>query len=62
MSDELIPEANEADAHEQELLLQDPLTEGAVEPEMGIVPDANEADLIEQAQPGPLLDEDEGRD
>lgn len=62
MSDELIPEADEADAREQELLLQDPLTEGTVEPEIGIVPDANEADLIEQAQPGPLLDEDEGRD
>jgi len=62
MSDEIVPDANEADAMEQELLVQEPLTQGGVDVEVGIVPEANEADLIEQAQPGPLLDEDEGRD
>jgi hypothetical protein len=62
MSDDFIPAADEADAMEQDLLVQEPLTEGGIAVEVGIVPDANEADLIEQAQPGPLLDEDEGRE
>lgn len=51
----------EADAAEQEQLVQEPLTEGGVDIDLGVVPDANEADAIEQAQPGPLLDEDEAR-
>lgn len=57
MSEPFVPEA---DAAEQDQLLQAPLTE-AGDVDLGLVPEANEADLIEQAQPGPLLDEDEGR-
>ena len=58
MPDEPVPDA---DAFEQELPVQEPLTEGTLDLEEGIEPDGNEADLIEQALPGPLLDEDEGR-
>lgn len=66
MSDEPVPEA---DAMEQDLLVQAPLTEGGdvadaldVRLDSGLLPEVNEADAIEQAQPGPLLDEDELRD
>lgn len=66
MSDEPVPEA---DAMEQDLPVQAPLTEGGdvaealnVRLDHGLLPEANEADAIEQAQPGPLLDEDDLRD
>lgn len=66
MSDEFVPEA---DAIEQDLPVQAPLNEGGdvaealdVRLDHGLLPEANEADAIEQAQPGPLLDEDELRD
>lgn len=65
MSDAFVPEA---DAAEQDLPIQAPLTEGEdvaagldVDLDRGLLPEANEADVIEQAQPGPLLDEDEVR-
>ncbi len=65
MSDAFVPEA---DAAEQDQLVQAPLTDaGEVEAELdvdvagGLLPEANEADVIEQAQPGPLLDEDDLR-
>ncbi|HEX9969197.1 MAG TPA: hypothetical protein VGB03_03590 [Acidimicrobiales bacterium] len=57
MTDAFVPEA---DAAEQDQLLQEPLTEPG-DVDLGLIPDAHEADLIEQAQPGPLVDEDEGR-
>lgn len=65
MSDEFVPEA---DALEQDLPVQAPLTEGGdveetldVRLDDGVLPEANEADAIEQAQPGPLIDDDEPR-
>ena len=65
MSDAFVPEA---DAVEQDQLVQAPLTDAGdveggldVDLDRGLLPEANEADVIEQAQPGPLLDEDELR-
>ena len=62
MSDEFVPEA---DAAEQDLPVQAPLMDGEVDLDVdldrGLLPDVNEADAIEQAQPGPLFDEDEVR-
>ena len=55
MPDEPVPDA---DAFEQDLPVQEPLSEGT--PALDL--EVPEADAIEQAQPGPLLDEDEMRD
>ena len=55
MPDEPVPDA---DAFEQDLPVQEQLSEGSPDRDIEVP----EADAIEQAQPGPLLDEDEMRD
>lgn len=57
MPDEPVPDA---DAFEQDLPVQEPPAEGT--PDLDLDLEVPEADAIEQAQPGPLFDEDEMRD